>query len=269
MYSTPSSSLTSVFDTVTTARMLFTSAYRQIDNDTSRIILAAFCGGLFAGLFSDFFESRRRIREKRSDKYYDHRNTLVQIEHEIIPIRANMSRNLVSIEDALNNIDDNTIRIVLRLYTLDLSTGLSLKLINKTLINLYSETYISIQQINSDIQFINDLVSTIVSDSKVSKVDVSKIRMYVEMLRYLKIECDKSDKQILELVSTCQAIFDVDDKAIVNRYMRHGGEIEYRLSKDKILAKSNKLEAEENREAQSGDERPNFLAAYLDIKRVV
>jgi len=58
---------------------------------------------LFAGLFSNYFESKRRIFDKRSDKYHEHKNTIVQIEHELVPARLNLSRNIQSLEDAIKH----------------------------------------------------------------------------------------------------------------------------------------------------------------------
>ncbi len=101
-----------------------------IKDSTFQIVLSAFLGGFFAALFSNHFESRRRIKELRRDKYFEHRNTVVQIEHELIPLRVNMSRNIASVEDALKNTNDNNIRIILRFYNISISTGLSLKLLN-------------------------------------------------------------------------------------------------------------------------------------------
>lgn len=248
---------------------MFIYLLKQIDSEPFKIVLSAFCGGLFAGIFSNYFESKRRILEKRMNKYFEHKNTLVQIEHEIIPTRASISRNLISVEDALKNINDNNVRLVLRLYRLDLSTGLSLKIINKDLINLYSATYVLIQSVNADIQFINDLVNTIAEEVKDNKPDMSKIKMYIDTLHYLKSEFDRTDEKTLELVSKCKAIFDIDEKVIKDTYAKHGGQIEYNLSIDVIKANSEKIEVEENREAKAGEEKPKFIAAYLDIKRVV
>lgn len=79
----------------------FTSLQNFFVSKSFEIIAAAFFGGLFAGLFSNYFESRRRIFDKRSDKYHEHRNTIVQIEHELIPARVNLSRNIKSLMDSL------------------------------------------------------------------------------------------------------------------------------------------------------------------------
>src|SRR3989344_3565614 len=101
------------------------------------IILSSFFGGLFAGWWSNYFETKRRIHDKRHDKYYEHRNTIVQIEQELIPLRVNISRDLASITDAIENTNDQNIRFILRFDRLFLSTGLGLRLLSLDFINMY------------------------------------------------------------------------------------------------------------------------------------
>lgn len=129
-----------------------------LQNSTFQIILSAFSGGFFAAFFTNYFESKKRIHEIRRDKYFEHRNTVVQIEHELIPFRVNLSRNITSIDDALKNIDENNIRIILRFYQSSISTGLSLKLLNLTLINEYVETYSLIESLNTDFEYLNGII---------------------------------------------------------------------------------------------------------------
>src|SRR5437762_1602869 len=88
------------------------------------IIASAFFGGFFAALWTNRFETKRRIHDKRHDKYYEHRNTIVQIEQELIPLRVNISRDIASISQAIDNTNDQNIRLILRFYKLSLSTGL-------------------------------------------------------------------------------------------------------------------------------------------------
>src|SRR3989344_6491762 len=67
--------------------------FNYILKDNAAAIFTGFWGGLFAGLWGYYYQSKQRNEEKRADKYFDHRNVIVQIEHEMIPIRLNLSRN--------------------------------------------------------------------------------------------------------------------------------------------------------------------------------
>lgn len=263
-------------DSSTSAYLLISNGvFKLIDNipnflnsEVFKIILSAFSGGLFAGLFANYFESKRMLSEKRRDKYFEHRNTIVQIEHELIPVRVNMSRNIASIEDALTNINDTNIRLILRFYKLYISTGLSLKLLNLTLINQYSELYILIESINSDMRYIDGIVGSITADINKGIMDSNKIQMYIQMLNHLKNRCGEADKKTLELVSFSQIIINQDDKKIIKTYLKKGGLIEYKIDNKEIKIKSKKTEKEENLEYKNGEARPKFIALYLDIKKV-
>jgi len=269
LYSTASASI-SVTNNVSS---IFTVNFKQIEallnNNAFQIILSAFFGGFFAGLFAYIFESKRRSNEKRSDKYYEHRNTIVQIEHELIPVRVNMSRNISSINEAIENTNENNIRLILRFYKLVFSTGLSLRLLNLDLINIYSETYSLLQSINADFEYIGDIIKALQNEINNGKPDVNKLNMYKIFLTNLKKDCDKTDKKTLELLSFCQCAINIDDIKMKNLFIKKGGQINYKISKKDLNKKSNSTEKQENLPYKNGEERPKFVTPYLDIKKVI
>ncbi|MBI2595570.1 hypothetical protein HYW46_02425 [Candidatus Daviesbacteria bacterium] len=238
-----------------------------LQDNTFQIVLSAFLGGFFAALFSNYFESRRRINQLRRDKYFDHRNTVVQIEHELIPVRVNMSRNIASVEDALQNTNDNNIRIILRFYNISISTGLSLKLLNLDLINEYAEAYSMVESLNSDFQYTNGVVNQIIEDHKQGKIDFSKIGVYLEMLNYLKYQCDLVDKKTLNLLSMCKVAIRESEEKKLSKYLKEGMLINYDFDKKTLSSESKKVEKEEKRDVKNGMPRPKFVALYLDFRR--
>ena len=165
------------------------------------IIASAFFGGLFAGLWTNHFESKRRMNDKRIDRYYEHRNTVVQIEQELIPLRVNISRDFASITDAIENTNDLNIRFILRFHKLFLSTGLGLKLLSVDLINMYAQLYSAIETLNSDMDYISGMVDSVRDDQKIGKIDPSVIESYKVFLPQLKDECEEIDQRSMELLA--------------------------------------------------------------------
>lgn len=240
-----------------------------IQNSTFQIILSAFSGGFFAAWFSNRFESKRRINELRRDKYFDHKNTIVQIEHELIPLRVNMSRNIASISDALENNDENNIRIILRFYNINISTGLSLKLLNLDFINEYAELYSLIESLNSDFQYLNGIVNQIIEDHKQGKIDFSKIDVYLEMLKYLDSQSQLVDKKSLKLLTMSKLALRGSKDGQLNKYLKEGKLVEYDLDTKILEKESKKVVSEETKEFKGSEPRPKFVALYLDFKRSI
>lgn len=268
--STTSASISAINNIFSTPSLNFKNLISLLNNNVLQIILSAFFGGFFAGWFANFFESRRRVSEKRTDKYYEHRNTVVQIEHELIPVRVNMSRNIASINEAIESTNQNNIRLILRFYKLDFSTGLSLRLLNLDLINMYSETYSLLQSINADFEYIGNIISLIGDEiNKNGKPDMNKLSMYVTFIIYLKDVCEKADKKTLELLSFCQCAIAIDEIKMKNLYIKNGGQINYKISKENLTKKSKETEKQENLPYKDGETRPKFVTPYLDIKKVI
>lgn len=234
-----------------------------------QIILSAFFGGLFAGLFSNYFESKRRLSEKRRDKYYKHRNTVVQIEHELMPVRVNSARNIASLEDSLKNNTDSNKRIVLRFYKLKLSPGLSLNLLNIKLINLYAETYGLFETINNDTDYMSQMVATILEDKKNNRVDENLISTYLEFSSFLLTEIRQADEKCLELLAYCKSILDKDEEKILKKYLKEGKQIKYHFSKKSIKKITKQVVQEETRPEIKSEARPKFMTPYLDLRRVI
>lgn len=268
--STNSASISAIKSIYSISPSNFKGLLVLLNNNTIQIIFSAFFGGLFAGLFAYIFESKRRLNEKRSDKYYEHRNTIVQIEHELIPVRVIMSRNIESINDALKNTKENNTRLILRFYKLVFSTGLNLRLLNLKLINMYSETYSLLQSINADFEFIGDIINALQYEiNNRSEPDVNKLNMYSIFLSNLKRDCDTADKKILELLVFCKYSIAIDDIKMKNLYIKNGGQINYKLSKKNLNERSKEIEKQENLPYKNGEARPKFITPYLDIKKVI
>lgn len=232
------------------------------------IIASAFFGGLFAGVWTNYFESRRRTHDKRNDKYYEHRNTIVQIEQELIPLRVNTSRNLISITDAITNTNSHGIRFILRFYKLFLSTGLGLKLLNLDLINKYAQLYSSIEMLNSDIEYISGMVTSVRENQKAGKEDPSIFESYKVFLPHLKERCEEIDQGSLELLALSQTAIGKEDKKIKEKYIKDGKEIQYSLSKKSLTQKYYKIIKEEDASSHKDEKQPKFVSPYLDMKLV-
>lgn len=233
------------------------------------IITSAFFGGLFAGLWTNYFELKRRIHDKRHDKYYEHRNTIVQIEQELIPLRVNISRDISSIGDAITNTHDTNVRFILRFYKLFLSTGLGLRLLNLDLINKYAELYSAIESFDSDIQYISGMVSSIMEDKKAGKIDDSMVESYKVFLPQLKDVCEQIDQKSLELLGMCKLAIGKDDKKIKDKYIADGKEIKYTFDKKSLDKKYEGVRKEENGSLHKDEKQPKFVSPFLDLKKVL
>lgn len=233
------------------------------------IIVSAFFGGLFAGLFANYFESKRRISDKRHDKYYEHRNSIVQIEQELIPLRVNISRNLASITDAIDNTNELNIRFILRFYKLFLSTGLCLRLLSLDLINKYAQLYSAIETFNSDIEHVSGMISSVREDQKTGKIDPSLIESYKVFLPHLKDECEEIDQKSLELLAMSKVAIGKEDKKIRDKYVKNGKEIEYSLNKNLLTQKYDEIKKEEDASSHKNEKQPKFVAPFLDLKKVL
>lgn len=240
------------------------------NNTTSlmAIILSGFFGGLFAGLFSDYFESKRIIRDKRTDKYYEHRNTIVQIEQELIPLRVNISRDLKSLSDAIISTNSLNIRFILRFYKLTLSTGLGLKLLNLEFINKYAQLFSNIESFNSDIEYISQTVSMFIEGQKIGKIDESLINTYKVFLPYLKDKCEEIDNQSLELLAMSQVAINKEEEKMKIKFIKSGNQIKYTFSKKSLSTKYNKIKYEEDGSKYPNEKPPKFISLYLDLKKV-
>lgn len=233
------------------------------------IIASAFFGGLFAGLWTNHFESKRRIHDKRHDKYYEHRNTIVQIEQELIPLRVNISRDITSIEDAITNTHETNVRFILRFYKLDLSTGLGLRLLSLDLINKYAELYSAIESFDSDIQYISGMVSSVIEDKKAGKIDDSVVESYKVFLPQLKDECKQIDQKSLELLGMCKLAIGKEDKKIRDQYIEDGKEIKYTFDKKSLNKKYEGIKNEEDGSLHKYEKQPKFVSPFLDLKKVL
>lgn len=232
------------------------------------IVVSAFFGGLFAGIWTNHFESKRRINDKRTDRYYEHRNSIVQIEQELIPLRVNISRNLASITDAIENTNEHNIRFILRFHKLFLSTGLGLKLLSIDLINMYALLYSATETFNSDIDYVSGMVSFVRENQKVGKVDPSLNESYKVFLPHLKDECEEIDQKSLELLAVIKLAISKEDKKIKDKYVKDGKEIRYILNKNSLSQKSEEIKKEEDASSHKDEKQPKFVSPFLDLKRV-
>jgi len=246
-----------------------TSTSNFLGSKSLEIIGAAFFGGLFAGLFSNYFESKRRILDKRSDKYHDHRNTIVQIEHELIPARVNLSRNIKSLADAIESTNPDNIRLILRFNKIKLSTGLSLNLLDRNFINEYAELFTMFETHNSDIDYVEGMIQQVRDDQKNGSIDGSLLQSYVQMIEYLHQSCLEIDDKSHKLLAMCQIALNQEDKKIKKRYLKNGQLIEYEFPDQKMKEKMAQITSEENRLPNDGETQPKFFVPFMDIKKVV
>lgn len=233
------------------------------------IITSAFFGGLFAGVWTNHFESKRRVNDKRIEKYFEHRNSIVQIEQELIPLRVNISRNLASISDAIVNTNETNIRFILRFDRFSLSTGLGLKLLSLDLINMYAQLYSAIEKFNSDIDYVSGIVSSVREDQKVGKIDPSLVESYKIFLPHLKDECEEIDQKSLDLLALSKVAIGKEDKYIKTQYVKDGKEIKYPISKVSLNQKYDDIKKEEDASSHKDEKQPKFVAPFLDLKKVL
>lgn len=244
--------------------------YRFIASITNikivEIVLSAFFGGLFAAYWTYTFEIKRNLLDKRREKYNDHRNTIVQLEHELMPLRINLSRDQASINDALDTQTDTKTRLILRFYKLKLSTGLSLKLVNLDFINKYSELYSLIESINADFDYLNDLSQRIQAEIGTNRFKPSYLVVYRTMLPVLKVHCDEVDKKSLDLLIYAQLALRQNNKKTLEKYLDSGDLIEYHIDPNEKTKQTRKITREETRAPKEGEVRPQFASLYLDIE---
>lgn len=233
------------------------------------IIASAFFGGLFAGIWTNHFESKRRINDKRTEKYFEHRNSIVQIEQELIPLRVNISRNLASIVDALDNTNENNIRFILRFDRLFLSTGLGLKLLSLDLINMYAQLYSAIEKFNSDVDYVSGMIASVRENQKDGKMDLSLVESYKIFLPHLKDECEEIDQKSLDLLALSKVAIGKEDKNIKDKYIKDGKEIKYSISKKSLAQKYDDIKKEENPSSHKDEKQPRFVSPFLDLKKVI
>ncbi len=214
-------------------------------------------------------DNKQRIEEKRFDKFYDHRNTIVQIEHELIPIRTKMARNLSVLKDAIKNTNPNNTRLILRFDKLNLSTGLNLKLLNLDLINEYSELLSLLETINSDFDYIEQMVTSLQNRNNLSEEQILSLEFtYKTVLPYLLEQCERADCKCLQLLAKCKLTISKDVETELKSYQDKGGEILYNISNEKIKAKGAEIEEGEQITEKDNEPRPKFFSLYLDIKKV-
>jgi hypothetical protein len=234
---------------------------------------SAFLGGFSAGLFTYYFNSKSRVKELRHTKYFEHRNTIVQIEHELIGVRVNLSRNLESIKIALE-VKENRYRFILRFFNLNISPGLSLRLLDLDLINKYSEMYIIFQSINSDIEYLKSMVEQIKSKLDIDNPNptpslITLMNNYLMMLDHVHKQLLIADKMSLELVAICKIALSENPQSKLNEYVKTGGEIKYSVPKIDLDEKMKDISTEEDRSGSDVDPRPKFVALYFDLIRVI
>lgn len=243
-----------------------------ISDNTIALLASAFLGGFSAGLFSYYFNSQSRLKELRHTKYFEHRNTIVQIEHELIGARASLSRNLESIKVALEAKKDRY-RFILRFFNLDISSGLSLKLLDLNFINKYSEVYIIFKSINSDVEYLQGMVEQIqlkidVDEPKPTPAVISQMNNYMTMLEHVYNQSLIADQMSLELVAMCKISLAEKPEHKLKEYINKGGEIKYSILKADIDKKITTISEEENRPGTEANPRPKFIALYFDLVKV-
>ncbi len=224
---------------------------------------------LFGIFYTNSAESKRRREEKRTDKFYDHRNTIVQLEHEIIPIRVRMFRNLSVLKDALDNTNPSRTRLILRFDKLNISAGLSLKLLSLDLINKYSELYSLLETINSDFDYIERMVTSLQNRKELTiEQTLSLEQAYITMLPYILDQCERADSKSLKLLTICKLALAKDTETQLKNYQKKGGEIIYSIREEELKLKNAEIEEEEQLPEKDGEPRPKFVSLYLDIVKV-
>jgi len=228
-------------------------------------------GGILAAILTFRLDSKGKMQNKRLDKYADHRNTLVQIEHELAPTRVSVGNNIKALEDAVQQFDSGVPRLILRMYKSDFSTGLSLRLINLELINDYSKIYILLKKINSDIDYLNQIVEKIQLWLEQEKDFSSLLVAYEKLIRYLVIQCKKADKKILDIVAKCKIALSLDEQEekIKNKYRKDGKEVIYSFPKNSLDSKKADIVQQEKRPYIDGENPDQTFMLYLDLKLVI
>jgi hypothetical protein len=242
----------------------------QLVKDYFPQVIAAFAGGFFAAYFTNHYESKRRLVEKRREKYMDHKNTIVQLEHELIPMRVNLSRDLSTI-DGLNDSPAESSRLIMRMYDLSISTGLSLRLLNLKLVNMYSELFSLTESINSDIKYLDGMVKTVhenLKDKDSMQMVESVLNSYIMMASILKNKLMDADKKSLDLVAYCRVVLSMGNYNL-EEYIKVGEQVNYKFSKSRIFKEKKIITGEEGGSTHKGEKPIQFFAPYFDIRKIV
>lgn len=247
----------------------FIISWAVISDSTISLFISAFLGGFSAGVFTYYFNSKSRLNELRHTKYFEHRNTMVQIEHELLGARINLSRNIESTKQVFE-VKDDRYRFLTRLFKLEISPGLSLRLLDINFINKYSELYIIFQSINSDISYLQSMVEKIESKIDIdnpnpSRAIISLMDNYMTMVEHLHNQLITADKMSGELIAMCQVAMSEAPEVKLKEYIKKGGEIKYTVSKIEINKKLKSISEEENRPGTKTDPRPKFIALFFDL----
>jgi hypothetical protein len=126
-----------------------------------------------------------------------------------------------------------------------------------------------VESLNSDFQYTSGVVNQIIEDHKQGKIDFSKIGVYLEMLNYLKYQCDLVDKKTLSLICMSKIAIRGDQDKKLGAYLKEGKLIEYNFDKEVLTSEAVKVEKEEKQDMKDGVPRPKFVALYLDFRRSV
>lgn len=238
------------------------SAFNNVVN-----VLISSVGGIAAALVTYYLDSRGRIREKRAERYLLHRNTLVQIEHELIPLRLNIGRDLKTLDETIAGCDENSTRVILRTYKLELSSNLGINMLDINLINKYSELYTLVESINSDLHYLEGITESIKTEAKQGQINFSGISTYLTFLPILRVSCRKADRLSLTLLSMIRCVLN-DNDSPSRKYFESSGKLEkYNFSKKDLLKDQKKIISQENRPFKNGKRPDKFVVFYLDLKK--
>lgn len=221
--------------------------------------------GIIAAQYTYLLSQKGNIKEKRRDKYFKHRNTLVQLEHELIPARIDIGNNIKAFEDAIENTGPNKLRLILKMNKIDISTGLSLNLLDLEIINDYSKLYVLIKKINSDISYLDILLNKIQEGQRSQDILDSYKLLQSHMLSQLR----KIDDLGLDLLIKCQLIFKQDDEKLSKIYEKTEKLFGYDFDKKEIDEKKEEITNEETRPPNPGEEPDKNFLLYLDINRTI
>ncbi len=235
-------------------------------NNVANVLISSF-GGIAAALVTYYLDSQGRTREKRTERYLLHRNTLVQVEHEIIPLRLNIGRDLKTLDETISGCDENTTRVILRTYKLDLSSNLGINMLDINFINKYSELYTLVESINSDLHYLEGITESIKSEAKQGQINFSGISTYLTFLPILRDSCRKADELSLSLLSMIRCVLNDNDAASRKLFELNGVLEKYKFSKKQLIKDQKKIITQENRPFKNGKRPDKFVVFYLDLKK--
>jgi hypothetical protein len=124
-----------------------------------------------------------------------------------------------------------------------------------------------VESLSSDFQYTSGVVKQIIEDHKQVKIDYSKIGIYLEMLNYLKYQCDLVDKKTLNLLSICKVAISGSEEKKLSAYLKKSKLINYDFDKRTLSSESKKVEKEEKHDVKDGMPIPKFVALYLYFRR--